>query len=733
MSSEIIKLLSDIDRIHKTKALIDNQLIIQAFDKAHQSYQTFLNSMTIDNLNVLLNNDNELAQLLETKYYREDNEILSMEIISGNVLREKIYSNEAEIALQYSQIRYIINYEFAEPQKEINQVLGTFGGDFASDSIWFVLYENGLIVSVLCYLGSRIPTDNSTQNDNLQSFATRRNRGKYIFRAKGYNQIVIKYASQYIKLNTNCVFLKLGVEHYNLYLVDVYRKVGFELMAAHSKKLWDKNDKTHIYMKYICSSYDTITFKLPQINTGPMVTEPFEFSEVIKWGSLNNNKLNHVEGDKKFKAELNNILCDGTYPDKSRTFGSIDCNAYMNSLNRSLTNAKNTFDILSNDVKLNLYNEAKNLATVMQYNGTVTYHRINIVKSKDNGIYKVPVTMSEGYKSSYYMNETEYNTNNNEIKKLVAKRYYIIKQGLENTMYKGISLNQGIQKWRDAFYDLRFVYIRNLRNLINKKLNHAFINKRLNEINNTDDEYKTLNEIKNLFEINHKDTINKHFSILTIMESIFFDCLHPHCYYKMDYLCNKNKKDLYLDYLNKQGDYLINLQNSDNDGPFFNVNLLREERDFACDRNSLGANNINNGIQSVYILNWDYESFLGMIGHEIMHFWFAGEEAEKIYKLLFSDFYGWIDNLSKTHKNIYTGNVQKYESIADISSFQIMSILLKHSSLDWQKKLTFLKKAVSGICNTGADHDHPPGNYRINTLICIPYIHEIMVKNNIGQ
>jgi len=705
--------------------------IRQAIIQANANWNVFLNNRSDGNLRNLLAADDRLAQLMENKHTKPDAEDLDIEVITGDRLKQNLESNNIETVQRYSQVRFIIDSEFAEPKMKLNMVLGAVPEDFAHDSKWFILYENGLVTSVLCYLSNRKPTDSASENDNMQSFSTRKNRGNHIYRSKGYNQILMKYASQYIKQNNKCKLLKLGIEHDNLQLIDVYRKVGFELMPQYSKRLWDPADTKNVYMKYVCSDYDTIKLKLPTENGGLFRLEPFKMHDIIQWAVRNDGTFNAIKGEFKFNDRLSRQLC-GNYPDKT---GSFRCDVYLTSLRASMHNASITFDALQPNEKLALYDEVKNLATLTQFNNATDYEHINLVEPKFNGIYKMPTKFTEGYKSGFYMNDIEYNTTDDDIKRMVAKRYYVIKESLKTTIYDGISLQDGIQKWRDAFYDLRFVFIRNLRDLVKATLSRGVVERRLltQAYGNDNREKEILTQINGVYDIGEQGLTEETFRVFTMFECILSDCTHPHCYYKLDTLKNTityrkpNGEDLWLDYLRDQkgGEYKTRLTNATNNGPFFSQFLLSEP--IVCDPNNLAQNNFYQGIQANYILSWTYESLQATMLHELMHIW---KDYVDLFYVLYKNYYGWINTLPR---DIVRNEERKLEIAADILAFQVVSILLEHSSLTWDQKLDILRKAVPAICGGPGDNNHPPGNNRIDYLISIPYICEIMKKNNIGQ
>lgn len=694
-------------------------------------YKSFLNNPNKEKMRKLFEVDSKLAELLEEKHHRDDQEVLEVEVISGNKLKGNILSDNYETASTYSQVRYIINSEMAKPKDNVDQVLGNFYLDFNESSKWFLLYENGLIVSVLCYLGSRSPTNSSQPDDNLQSFSTR-SSNKFAYGSKGYNQMLMKYASQFIESSDNCKFLKLGIEHYNIRLIELYRKVGFELMPEFSKRLWDEFDKSNIFMKYICSPYDTIKFKLPRENGGRMVIEDFGITGLIEWeeSRSGDGTFKPVKGVKRFNRSLSDVLC-GNYKDKTRSGGYGRCREEASSVRRTILSNQSKFDMLTDEKKLNLYNEAKNMATIRQYNGDLRLEGINIDRSKPDSPYRIPITMTEGYKSGYYMTELEYNTNDVEIKKLVAKRYFIIKETLNN---QDLKLQEGIQEWRDAFYDLRFIFLRNLRKLVKEKLTESGLRELVRRIGDFDNQTQNfIRELQNLYTNRQELTegvfnreLNERLSVLTLLESYLYDCSHPHCYFKVDQLwdINNPNKELYFDFLRDAtvSNYISKL---DNIGPFFSGYLFRPQSGY-CDPYGLGYSNFVSGIPLIYLISWDYESFLGMMGHEVMHLALAG--GIPLLEILFEGYYNWINKLSR-----YSSEYNKAEKCADLLSFHNVAKLLEHSSLTWEEQLDVLRKVVPGICGTPPDEHHPPGNYRIDLLIAIPHIYKIMVKNGLAE
>ena len=670
-------------------------------NNARNNYNEYTRSNNNGNtFNKMLEADQKLSNYLEDQYSRtKRDKRLSIEILSGNKLKEKIDSADVNIAAKYASVRYIITKEFGIKKDDgtiLHQmVLGKEPNDFQGASKWFILYDNNLIVSVLCYLSNIVPTEQDAGNDNMQSFATRSDNGVK-FRNQGYNQILMKYAIQSVSSPT-CTFLKLGIEPYNSYLVNVYRKVGFQLIPG----IVSPNK----YMRYDCPRFDTIKFKLPNENQGTIDIPSFELSRIISWtgtrtGYFYTPEFSDANGHYKLDKDIHKNICN--VPDPTDRFQEQE---YITAYNRKLTTANNIFKQLSNANKLKYYNEARELAGLSQWNGDPdiekTVANLSDIGSVD-GIYRTVKVFEPGYMNNYYMTEKEYKTNDETIKLRVGERYFITNYLLNNVELNGVKLIDGIQKWRSAFYDLRLIFIQAMRKKIIDYNNNQPINNKL---------------------VMHPDFTDIE-KTLSYIEMIFWDNLHPYCYFNLSFMENDGKS-LVLDYINKNA-----YPDDDNDYKFvsymINPHAIHGGDYKALDKNGLTEEQVISGIAAVNLLSWDYDQFLTNMMHEIMH---TFRHTESLNHILFQDLYGWIDRLANETGQL-NNPIRKLELIADVISFNIMSILLEHSDLSIQEQYNKIKNMPLPICH-GQDAEHPPGILRINTLRVIPHIYSVLSQVNL--
>ena len=105
----------------------------------------------------MLETDQKLAEYLENVNRSYDGNNLSIEIISGDKLFQKFNSNDIDVASKYSSVRYIVNKEFGFANNQIHgsMIIGNVASDFQPLAKWFILSDNNLIVSVLCYLSGK--------------------------------------------------------------------------------------------------------------------------------------------------------------------------------------------------------------------------------------------------------------------------------------------------------------------------------------------------------------------------------------------------------------------------------------------------------------------------------------------------------------------------------------------------------------------------------------------------
>lgn len=700
MKSQIQNILKDIDLIYNRQRITGdiNSLLQQSddlsklVDDARQKYNIYMGNSTDNMFKEMIKSDDKLAELLENNYVAKTDHILSIEVISGDKLKEKLDSTDKNIAAIYSSVRYIVTKEFAIHPTNNNivhrMVLGKYVEDFLQTSKWFILYDNDLIVSVLCYLSNN-NVDKDGPNDNLQSFATRSDRDKIKFRSQGYNQILMKYTVQYLS-KLKCDVLKLGVEPHNFGLLNVYNKVGFEYVPI--------LDKPIKYMKYECPKFETIKFRLPEENKDKLIIPSFDLPQILLWpgstttGYYFENIFNNLK-----ISNISTAIC--TQPDPTNKFNIV---LYRQIYDKVLEDAKNKFMTLSDNQKLEYYNKAKQLAELNLWEGNSDLNEE--VKPRESGrqagviglmddIYQIVKKFKPGYENNYYMTYDEYKTNDDLIKIRVAKRYYITQYLIDNIKLNGVSIHDGIQKWRQAYYDIRMIFIKAMRKRIKADINFV-INPNFDEMEKT----------------------------LGHMESIFSNCLQPHSYFNVSLMRNGSEA-LFLDYINKN-----NYPTGDNEHKFISMMInpnahLAGEIAKSTNHSGLSQEQVIEGIAVIYLLTWEYEHFLTNMMHEIMH---TFRDSDNLNLVLFDQLYPYIDELAKIHPNIFQNQIRKLEMIADIIAFSAMSILLEHSDLSNEQQYTLLKKAPLPICGTQADADHPSGHFRVNTLRIIPHIANIL-------
>ena len=694
MNSDIETILNNISLLYKRKDDINQILDLvnpplpsnnlkNLVESSQKSFNDYRDNSNNNNFNTMTDADKSLAQYLEDQYPQDLQQKLSVEIISGDKLKEKLNSTDINVAATYSGIRYIVNKEFAMGEGNIyhNMALGKVAEDFDESAKWFLLYDHDLIVSVLCYLSLKIvhPDDDT---DNLQSFATRSDSDKIKFRNKGYNNILMKYTLQYLN-KLGCTVLKLGVEPHNFDLVNVYSKVGFELVPV--------INLPNKFMKYMCPKFETIKFVLPEENQPKITIPSFDLPNIISWTGSNSSGFYYTETGMTYNlGDIHDKIC--SQPDPTNKFQE---SLYKTEYNTRLIEANNKFNGLTNDEKIKYYIKARELSELRLWSGgDDIYLEVNDIANdiqNINGIYDFVKRFKPGYQNNYYLTESEYQTTNDTIKIRVAQRYYITQYLLDHVKQNGQTLTEGIQRWRQAFYDIRMIFLPALR-------------KKVIEYNNI---HPGIIQLTNL-------------NIISKIEAIFSNCLQPHSYFNLSLMRN-GTKSLMLNYIN-QGKYP-----DENDAykfvslllnPFAN---LANEGPKSIDKNGLSEEQITEGIAAVYLLSWDYEHYLTNMMHEIMHTFRYSDELNHI---LFDNLYPFVDQLNNTI-NFADDEIRKLELIADIISFMIMSILLEHSGATKEEKYNLIKKMPLPICG-GGDPQHPPGKLRINTMRIIPSLYSVL-------
>ncbi|QKF93629.1 acyl-CoA N-acyltransferase [Fadolivirus algeromassiliense] len=702
--STINDIITNIDRIIKLRSyisVIDGQIgnnLEQLLKDAMSKYTNFMNNSNNITFDDLLKADQEMANYMESKY--KQSQSLTIEIISGDQLKQKIESLNIPISSKYSGVRYIINKEFGlvNGSRHFDMVLGNFHLDFKDTTKWFILSDNNLIVSVLCWLSNKIPTINNPTNDNLQSFGTRSDNLDNKFRSQGYNQILMKYASQYIN-QSGCSILTLGVEPYNFGLINVYRKVGFELIPS--------INGPNKYMKYICPSFETINFVLPVENNPPIAIPSFELPTIIQWPGENTETHFKLEFNdngtiRRINKNISSEICNSASDPTNR----FDRNNYIREYDIRLNEAKDKFNLLNQDQQLDLYNKARELSELSLWGGN-THFRKNEVRNEStdigsmNDIYDIVKIFKPGYENNYYMTKEEYQTTNNTIKLRVAKRYYITEYLINNISLNGVKLIDGIYKWRFAYYDIRTIFLKAIR-------------QKITEYNNKQNEFNKI-----IYHSNY-DNISK---TMTTLEAIFWDNLMPHAYHKLSFLRNNINKDLVMDYINKN-----TYPNTNEDHEFVSIYInpyAHMGPDYkAIDPLQLSEEQVISGIGAVYLLSWEYEHFLTNMIHEIMH---KFRESDDLNHILFDNLYPYIDKLANETSGL-ENPIRKVELIADLISFSIMSIMLEHSNLNYTQQYNKIKNMPLPLCG-GHDIQHPPASLRLNSLRLIPHIYQVFSNN----
>ena len=84
-------------------------------------------------------------------------------------------------------------------------------------------------------------------------------------------------------------------------------------------------------------------------------------------------------------------------------------------------------------------------------------------------MYERPIKFKAGYKNGIYLMEEEYTTTNNDVKILAAKRNYVINYLIDNLKMNNVTLRDGINNWRMAFYHLRTIFLVTLRDKLADK------------------------------------------------------------------------------------------------------------------------------------------------------------------------------------------------------------------------------------------------------------------------
>ena len=369
----------------------------------YELYMEYLGSKTEKNFNKLYSNMKEISDSLERINSKNDSGLF-IEIVSGDKLKEKIKND-----INYFPIVYIIAENFSEKNNYNDMFLGSVYNDFDIDTLWFLLWYNGLIVSLLCFFSNKLK--NYIENNyeqNIQSFCTKTN-----FTNKGFSTILMKYFINF-NIKNKGFYLILAIHKHEEYLFNLYRKLGFALHYIDNNNIIYGDNNKIIYMQY----------KIP-INIIEMVNI-----------SINNNKVFISPSEVRTEIrKTNHILCDDVDNEKN-----IIQEKYLTEYNKVLKNADILFENFSLEKKLEYYNVAKQLSELELHD-----RWSNLPSNK-------------GYKFGYYMTEKEYKYTGNEEKIFVAKRYFITNYLLNNLELNGKKLIDGIEIFSSAFHDIKFYF-----------------------------------------------------------------------------------------------------------------------------------------------------------------------------------------------------------------------------------------------------------------------------------
>lgn len=463
ISDNIRNIDSLITNINSLRNQIDNFIADNTtFKIAKDNYDAFIQNSTEENFNKMIQSDRVLNNELESKHVDGD---LYLEFISGDKLKEKIANDS-----KYTAIRYLIAKEFAKDNyAHQDMILGKYPLDFAGNTVWFLLFNENLIVSIAAFLGDKTPTYDENSNDNFQSFVTREN-----YQRRQYNAILSKYAINFLSNGSKCNLIKLGIEPQNKSLIDVYNRVGFTI---------EHPNKDNIYMYKQCTSY--IPFITPSLDNGKLKIESFDLKPIIKWGYQDGRFIN---GNICRVDDMTEKLC--SYRDPTSVFTE---SLYRTSRKEAVEKINEEIDQLSEEKSMYYYYEAKSKSEMKIPKFTnddyTDYFDINIKKGYQKP--KYGLTM-------FYLTEDEYLSNNKEVQIKAGKRYYSQKRLLELIKYDNRTLKQGIDLYREAFYDFRFIFLR-------------------------------------IFREKPKDFYIKFKHPIFEIERLFYDCTHPHCFFDCSY------------------------------------------------------------------------------------------------------------------------------------------------------------------------------------------------------